>query len=143
EMQFQLSAGLNYTLSAIRIAFAGQLDNDFVFSLAVGSYERFGQAERVNTPPDGFLGLVHGPLLKVSNVRRFHREEVSGGLAWRRGDIPIRKLVGNKIAGGACLFGSDVVDQNLGVVQLAKLIIPDRLVAKRLGDIVEDLIGFL
>src|SRR5882762_110529 len=35
------------------------------------------------------------------------------------------------------------MDQNLCVVQLAKLVVPDGLIAKRLGDIVQDLIGFL
>src|SRR6266851_4797900 len=96
-----------------------------------------------STPPYRFLGLVHGSLLNVRDVRRFHCKEIAGGLARGGGNIPIRKLVGNNIAGGASLFGGNVVHQNLRVAQLAKLIIADGLVAKLLGDIVQDLIGFL
>ncbi len=76
-------------------------------------------------------------------MRRLHRKEIARGLAGGRGNIPIRKLVGNKVAGRAGLFGGEVVHQNLRVVQLAKLVIPDSLVAKLLGYIVQDLVGFL
>src|SRR5260221_675329 len=143
DVQFKLPSGVNQLFCALRIAFAGQLDDDFVISLAVRGHERFRQAESVNTAPDRLLGLIHGPLLNVRNVRRFHRQEIAGGFAGGRSNIPIRKLVGNKIAGGSSLRWGNVVHQNLRVAQLAKLVIADGLVAKLLGDIVEGLISFL
>src|SRR5712671_1767595 len=143
QVQLQLPAGLNDALGAIRIAFAGQLNDDFVISLAVGSHERFRQAERVNTATDGFLGLVHGSLRNVSDVRRLHRKEIAGSLARGWSNIPVGELIGNDGAGRASLFRGNIVDQDLRVAQLANFIIPDGLIAKRFGDIVQDLIGLL
>ena len=65
QVQFQLPAGLNHALGAVGIAFAGELDDDFVVALAVGSDQRFGQTQRVNAAANGFFGLVHGLLLDV------------------------------------------------------------------------------
>src|SRR5712675_1658776 len=143
QVQLQLPAGLNDALGAVRIAFAGQFNNDFFISLAVGSHERFRQAERVNTATDGFLGLVHGSLRNVSDVRRLHRKEIAGSLARGWSNIPVGELIGNDGAGRASLFRGNIVDQDLRVAQLANFIIPDGLIAKRFGDIVQDLIGLL
>ncbi len=115
QVQFQLPAGLNYALGAVGIAFAGQLNDNFVFSLAIRCNQRLRQAQRVNAAPNGFLGLIHGLLLDSYDSRLFHGDEVTGGLAGSGGNIPIGKLIVNQIACGSGLFRSDVMNQNLRV----------------------------
>ena len=72
-----------------------------------------------------------------------HRHKIAGGFAGSGRNVPIRKLIVNQIAGGAGLLGSDVVDQNLRVAQLANFVVADGLVAKQCRDVVERLIRFL
>ena len=68
QVQFKLPARLNHALGAVGIAFSGQLDNDFIVALAIGSDQRLGQSQRVDAAPNRFFGLVHGLLLNVGDL---------------------------------------------------------------------------
>jgi len=74
----------------------GKLDDNF-FSPWRTELREAPLAERVNTLPDRFPGLVHGPLRNVGDMRRLHRKEIAEGSPGP-GNIPIRNWSEIKVA---------------------------------------------
>jgi hypothetical protein len=130
QVKLQLPASLNHALGAVWIALAGQLHDDFVFALSVGSHEGLRQAQRVNAAANRFFGLIHCCLLDIGDSRGRHRNQISGRFTGSGRNVPIRKLIGNQVASGSGLLRGNGVNQNLRVAQLADFFILYAFVAQ-------------
>ena len=89
ELQFELTTGLNHLLGASGVAFAGKLNEDFVFVTAVRLNGGLGKAKSIDTTLDGFERLGHGAFLNMGNRTVAQGQEESIGLAGSSAEIPI------------------------------------------------------
>src|SRR5262249_41691005 len=99
--------------------------------------------KRVDSPADGVLGLGHGLVLDGGERRWLHRQQVSRIFAGGRSDTPVGETRIDQIAESSCGVGSQVMNQDLRVVYLAKVVVVDVLIAQLGGQVVEGLIGIL
>ena len=109
QAELQLSARLNDLLGTGRIAFAGQLHQNFIFVASAPLDGWFGQAERVDAAVNSLERLIHGGFLNLRDGAVLQGQHVAGSFARCRRDIPqISVLLLDQVAKRGNLGGIDV-----------------------------------
>ena len=145
QHQFQLSTSLNDALSTFRVAFAGELHQNFVVLAAVQLNRGFGQAQGVDAALDGFQRLVHRGFLGRRDGAGTQREQKSVRFARRGSQVPeaFVLLLVYHVAELRNLIGRNIADENVRVVGPAHFIVTNILGAQLRRQAIYGLVGLL
>src|SRR6202012_37469 len=145
ELEFELTAGLNDLFGAYRIAFAGELNEDFVVVGATALLNGgLGEAERVDAALDRFDRLRHRRFANLRDGIGAQRQRVAVLFAGGGREIPhVLELLADEIAEVGRLIGGDIADENVRVVGTAGFIVANIFCAQLRREAIDGLIGFL
>ena len=139
--KFELPARLNHCFGARRIAFAGQLHQNFIIGPAGESDGRLGQSECIDAALDGFERLIHRLLAKVRNHRRLHGQQIAGLLRRLRARDSTPELVADQIVERVGRRRRNVAHQNVLIVDAANFTDDDVVIAHLLGKLIDGLVA--
>ncbi len=145
QFQFELAAGLNHRYCAGRVAFAGQLHQNFVVVAAAPRLNRrFRQTESVDAALDRLERLRHRLFLDGSVRRGAKRQCVAGRLTRSSRQVPhILQLRVDQVTERSQLVRSNIAHQNVRVVDAPNLIVANALLAHLARESVQRLIRLL
>ena len=137
----ELSTDLNHGFRSRRIAFAGQLNENFIRAAAGECNRRFGETQRINAARDRLEGLVHRVFTKGGENRGFHVELVTVHLSRSGCEGPFGKLVCDQIAKRRGSGRGDIQNENLRIAYAANFADVDILLVKLFIEQVDRLIA--